>query len=195
MNEHKRIIGLTGGMGAGKSTLVQVINDLGIPVYDVDAAVHSLYENSQIADHIGSQIGLEAPVTRQMVAQHIVKFPNLLPRVEEEMMINLEFDLKGRLMRPYDPFLVIDAPTLFEMGWNKHCDFVIAIQCPREIREERVMGRPGMTREKMELLMDRQISEADRLVKSHFIIHNDGVIESAQMKMRNIIEYLKGFYR
>lgn len=110
-------------------------------------------------------------------------------------MENLELDLRGRIMfGDISPFLVIDAPLLFEMGWAKQCDFVIAIQCPREIREERVMKRPGMTQEKMILLMDRQISEADRLVKSHYIIHNDGVIESAQMKMRNIIEHLKGLY-
>jgi dephospho-CoA kinase len=189
------IVGLTGGMGAGKSTLVEIIKGAGVPVYDVDAAVHALYENSQISDYIGSQIGLEAPVTRQMVAQHITSYPSLLPIVEEIMMENLECDLQARRMfGEMDPFLVIDAPLLFEMGWAQHCDFIIAIQCPREIREERVMKRPGMSHDKMKLLMDKQISEADRLLKSHFIIHNDGEIQTAEAKMLSIIEHLKGFY-
>lgn len=191
----KHIVGLTGGMGAGKSTLVEVIRAEGIPVYDVDAAVHALYENPQIADYIGSRIGLEAPVTRQMVAQYIVKFPNLLPVVEEEMMANLECDLDGHIMfKSINPFLVIDAPLLFEMGWQKRCDVVIAIQCPREIREQRVMQRPGMSAEKMKLLMDKQIDETFRLMNSQYIIHNTGTIEQAQTKMRGIITHLREFY-
>lgn len=195
MEDYKGIIGLTGGMGAGKSTLVEVIKAAGVPVFDVDETVHALYENSQVADYIGSLIGLEAPVTRQKVAQHIVKFPNLLPRVEEEMMVNLEYCIKDVVDRgQIKPFLVIDAPLLFEMGWDKKCDMVIAIQCPREIREERVMQRPGMSREKMTLLMDKQISESDRLMKSQYIIHNDKSIEEAQAKMAGIIENLKEFY-
>ena len=195
MDDYKRIIGMTGGMGAGKSTLVEVIRAAGIPVYDVDAAVHALYHNTQIADGIGAEIGLQGPVTRQMVAEHVVKFPKLLPVVEELMMENLELDLRGHLMfKDCKPFLVIDAPLLFEMGWDKKCDMVIAIQCPREVREARVMQRPGMTREKMTMLMDRQIDETTRLVKSHYIIHNDEGIDVAKCKMTRIVEHLKEFY-
>jgi len=195
MEQLKYVVGLTGGMGAGKSTLVQVIREAGIPVYDVDAAVHALYENPQIADYIGSQIGLEAPVTRSQVSQHITKFPSLLPRVEEAMMDHLDCDLQSHIMfKDISPFLVIDAPLLFEMGWHDRVDMVIAIQCPREIREERVMARPGMSREKMTLLMDKQITEADRLLRSQYIIHNTGTIEESQSKMLGIIEHLREFY-
>ena len=195
MDDFKRIVGMTGGMGAGKSTLVEVIKSAGIPVYDVDEAVHALYENQQIADAVGASIGLEAPVTRQMVAAQVVKFPNLLPVVEERMMDELECDLKSHLMfKETKPFLVIDAPLLFEMGWDKRVDMIIAIQCPREIREARVMQRPGMTREKMTMLMDRQIDETFRLMNSHYIIHNDNGIAEAKAKMAGIIEHLKDFY-
>lgn len=195
MDDFKGIIGLTGGMGAGKSTLVEVIKKAGVPVFDVDETVHQLYENSQVANYIGAQIGLEAPVTRQKVAEHIVKFPNLLPKVEEEMMINLEYCLKGQLQfGRCKPFLVIDAPLLFEMGWDKQCDMIIGVLCPREVREERVMKRPGMTAEKMKLLMDKQVDESFRLLNSHYIIHNDNSIEEAQAKMAGIIDHLKEFY-
>lgn len=195
MDDFKGIIGLTGGMGAGKSTLVEVIKAAGIPVYDVDAAVHALYENQQIANAVGASIGLEAPVTRQMVAAQVVKFPNLLPVVEERMMDELECDLKSHLMfKETKPFLVIDAPLLFEMGWDKKVDMVIGVLCPREIREERVIKRPGMTAEKMKLLMDKQVDESFRLLNSHYIIHNDKSIEEAQAKMAGIIDHLKEFY-
>jgi dephospho-CoA kinase len=194
MEEFTRIVGLTGGMGAGKSTLVEVIRKASIPVFDVDAEVHALYENPEIADHIGWLIGLPKPVTRQLVSQEIVKCPDLLPIVEEAMMRNLEQELRRRLLQPYDPFLVIDAPLLFEMGWDKRCDMIIAIQCPREIREARVIQRPNMTQEKMKLLMDKQVDETFRLMNSHFIIHNDKSIEEAKAKMAGIIEHLKDFY-
>jgi dephospho-CoA kinase len=78
---------------------------------------------------------------------------------------------------------------------DKLCDFIIAIQCPREVREKRVMERSGMTAEKMKVLMDRQISEADRLMKSQYVIHNTGTIEEAQTKMRGIISHLVEFYK
>lgn len=195
MTHYKHVVGLTGGMGAGKSTLIAVALETGIPVYDVDATVHKLYENPQIANYVGAEIGLQAPVTRQMVAQHIVKFPNLLPRVEEIMMENLNCDLQGHIMfKDIDPFLLIDAPLLYEMGWDKHCDSVIIVQCPRAIREQRVMKRPGMTPEKMKLLMDKQMSDEERLERGNFIIYTDESIEDSRWSMVKTLEHLQEFY-
>lgn len=195
MDDYKRIIGMTGGMGAGKSTLVEVIKAAGIPVFDFDATVHALYEDSKILDHVGGLVGIrERGLTRKDISDEIVRRPYLLSVVEQFMMIHLNEAFKKRLEEGFEPFLVIDAPMLFEMGWDKHCDMIIAIQCPREIREERVMLRPGMTREKMTMLMDKQMSEADRLLRGHYIIHNDNGIEEAKAKMAKIVEHLKDFY-
>jgi dephospho-CoA kinase len=195
MSDIKRAIGLTGGMGAGKSTLVEVIKAAHIPVYDVDAAVHGLYEDPLILNHVGGLIGIKDPsLTRKDISNEMVQRPYLLPVVEQYMMIHLARDLEQTLAQPHDPFIIIDAPLLFEMGWHKRVDMVIGILCPREIREQRVMGRPGMTREKMSLFMDKQVDEAFRLLNSQYIIHNDKTIEEAQAKMLGIIENLREFY-
>ena len=192
---HKRIIGMTGGMGAGKSTLIKVITEAGIPVFDFDAEVHELYRNTMIVDHIGSLLGIkERGLTRKDISNEITRRPFMLGVVEQFMMTHLNSALEQRISAGFEPFLVIDAPMLFEMGWDKHVDKVIAILCPREIREERVLQRPGMTYEKMTLFMDLQMSEADRQDRSHYFVDNNGSIDDAKATMRHIIQNLKEFY-
>jgi len=190
----KRIVGLTGGMGAGKSTLVQLVRDAGIPVLDCDAVVTQAYQDQKFADFVGRSIGLDGPVSKAMVAQEITRRPEMLPAVERCVMGKLEGALVEAKASDPQPFLLIDAPMLFEMAWHVECDFIVSVLCPREIREQRVMSRPNMSAEKMKLLMDKQHNDAYRVMHSHFNIHNTGTVEQAEEKMAGIIQHLKEFY-
>lgn len=194
MEGKKRVVGLSGGMGAGKSTLVEVVREMGIPVFDYDAQVSAAYDNSEFADYVGSLIGLNPPVTKAMVAQEIVRSPWNLPVVEKAVVNCVNHELLRALNTDPEPFLFIDAPMLFEMNWHEKCDFTIAVLCPIEERRKRVMSRPGMTIEKMNLLMGRQLSEDQRLWRSDFVIENTGTIEEARDKMRDTINRIKEIY-
>lgn len=195
MTELKRIVGLTGGMGAGKSTLVEIARQEGIKVFDCDALVHAIYDDEMFLLSLDELYGPIGENPRKYMGDLIAKDPQILSTIEELMKDFFQTGIREALQTiPQGSFLLMDAPILFETKMDRLCDFVIAIQCPREVRELRVMQRPNMTHEKMTALMDRQISEADRLVRSQYIIHNTGTLEEAQTKMRDIITHLKGFY-
>jgi len=195
MTELKRIVGLTGGMGAGKSTLVQVARDLGVKVFDCDATVHEIYGDEMFLLSLDESFGPIHGNPREFMAQKVIENPENLKVIEELMEEFFQNSLHYTLQSiRKQEFLLLDAPILFETKMDKLCDFIIAVQCPREVREQRVMQRPGMTREKMTVLMDKQISEATRLSNSHYIIHNTGTVEDSQAKMTDIITHLKEFY-
>jgi dephospho-CoA kinase len=195
MSEYTKIVGMTGGMGAGKSTMINVALEMGIPIFDYDYHVRKAYEDQEFANFVGRAIYLnEETVTKAMVAEAIVADPTKLPVVERCVMAKIEKEFAEVKATNPAPFLLVDAPMLFEMGWDQECDFVIAIQCPREIREERVMKRPGMTAEKMKLLMDKQMSEEDRLLKGQFIIHTNQPVEKSIRSMGGILDHLREFY-
>lgn len=191
----KRLVGLTGGMGAGKSTLVNVARLLDIKVFDCDALVHQIYDDEMFLLSLDEHFGPIGENPRKYMGDLIAKNPEILSTIEELMEDFFQTGIRQALQTiPQGSFLLMDAPILFETKMDRMCDFVIAIQCPREVREERVMQRPGMTREKMTALMDRQISEADRLLRSQYIIHNTGSVTEAELKMAGIIRHLKEFY-
>lgn len=194
MKELLRVVGLTGGMGAGKSTLVEVAKEMGIVVWDADKAVHALYEESDgLKEELRKKIGV---TTRKEVAALISEKPEMLHVVEEILDDWIEADFQIFMEEHKDaPFVLMDAPLLFEGGWESMCDSVIAIQCPIEVRKARCMMREGMTDEKFAALSSRQISEGQRLFRSQYIIHNDGFVELAKDKMRQILTHLQEFYK
>lgn len=181
-------------MGAGKSTLVELVKNAGIPVWDADVAVQMLYSDRSFLNDIRNAFGSDIE-TKTDMAQLISEHPEYMPTLNNISGPFLESSIiEFTASNTNAPFALMDAPLLFEAGWSALCDFIIAIQCPRHIREERVMKRPGMTSIKMAVLMDRQITEAARLLRSHFIIHNDGDLKDSEAKMLSIIEHLKEFY-
>lgn len=195
MTDLKYIVGLTGGMGAGKSTLVEVIKEAGIPVWDADQAVHRTYRLEHFLQELEREWDVEGD-PRAYMARVVTADPSQLPKLENILEQWIEADLQA-FMHDHveDGFVVMDAPLLFEGGYEKLCDSVIAIQCPLEIRKARCMTRPNMTEEKFAALTARQLTEGQRLVRSQYIIHNDDDIEVAKTKMRRVIEHLKEFYQ
>ncbi len=179
-------------MGAGKSTLVAVILENGIPVWDADKAVHALYETEGFVDEISSKLGIR---TRAEAAALIVQDPSVLPILEKLAEEWLEADFQVFMSKHESAkFVIMDVPLLYEQGWDELCDSVIIVQCPRAIREERVMKRPGMTPEKMKLLMDKQLSDEERLDRGNFIVYTDSDIEDSRHIMTGILTHLQEFY-
>ena len=192
----RRIVGLTGGMGAGKSTLVPVIRDAAIPILDIDELVRDIYGDKMFCMDLDDEWGLvKGQDVKAQMAAMITRYPDRLPRLEEIIgpwMVSGMNDF----VKSHDSsqFIVMDAPILFEAGWDARCDFKIGVQCDIQIRRERVMQRPGMTQEKMEVLMGRQISEQDRAKRCDFTISTETSIEESKAAMAQVIGWLKDFY-
>lgn len=191
-------VGLSGGMGAGKSTLVPMFLEQGIPVLDLDMLVKHTYTIEGFLDDLENvwEIDREVDVKAQM-AKIVTDDPSQLSRLEEIIGPWLEAGVEEFVTTRPDhvPFVVLDAPLLFEAKWHDICDFVISVICPREIREERVMRRPGMTREKMEVLMNRQVSDDFRQACSTHFVHTTGSVEDSRLELQTAIDDIKEFYK
>ena len=191
-----RIVGLTGGMGAGKSTLVPVIREAGIPILDIDELVRDIYGDEMFCMDLDDEWGLvKGQDIKAQMAAMITQFPQRLSRLEEIISPWMVSGMNDFVKRHYSSqFIVMDAPILFEAKWDARCDFTIGVQCSIEIRKERVMQRPGMVNEKMEVLMARQISEHDRLNRCDFVISTETNVDESKLVMVQTIKWLKDFY-
>lgn len=191
------LVGLTGGMGAGKSTLVPIIKEAGIPVLDVDLLVKEIYKEEFFCMELDDEWGLiKGEDVKAQMAAMIIQHPDRLDRLEEIIGPWMEAGVEDfvKKNRVEGSFVVLDAPLLFESHWNDICDCVISVLCPIAIRQERVMKRAGMTLEKMTVLMSRQIDEDERESRSDYVIYNDRSVEEAHEAMRDIIETIEKRY-
>jgi len=189
------VVGLTGSVATGKSTAATMIRDLGIPVFDADAAVHSLLGPGGKAVPAVAAVfpGVinECVVDRRILGNKVFKnFDRLKdleailhPLVKEERTLFLKQCAARR-----QSLVVIDAPLLFETGGYKTCDFVMVVSAPHFVQEQRVLRRPGMNETKLAGILARQISDVEKRRRA------DEVVPSGSGKretLRRIIKCLK----
>jgi len=171
------VIGLTGSIGMGKSTAVAMLRRMRIPVHDADAAVHELIGpgGAAVAEIARAFRGVvrNGVVDRKRLGERIFKDPAararleaiLHPRVRESALAFVK-----RQRRARSDLVVLDIPLLFETGGERLCDAVIVVSAPRKIQEQRVLARPGMTRERFRGILAAQLSDADKRRRADFVV-------------------------
>ncbi len=185
-------VALTGSLAAGKSTVAAMFADLGIPVFDADAAVRKLYApgGAAVEPLVGLIPGVLSPeggVDRDRLSGKVMKDPDLLRRIEEIVHPLVDEERKiflDRARRMQAPYVVLEEPLLMEKGREKDCDFVVAVHAPRDVRKARALKRPGMTEERFAMLDARQIPEAEKRARAHFVIDASGDPEDARRQVR-----------
>lgn len=192
------IVGLTGPMGAGKSTVSKHFASLGIPVVDADLLVKEMYTDEMFCMDLNDEWGLEkGQDIKAQMAEMITQYPERLERLEEICKPWLDRLIEEAITkaRKDHPFVVFDAPLLYEGGWDKMCEYIILVQASEENRRERIMRRPGMTQAKMLILMDRQLKADDpkRKEDSGWIINTDGSIQETVEQANRIANSLRKF--
>ena len=191
------LIGLTGSIGMGKSTVAARLRALGIAVCDADAEVHKLYEGAAVAPIEAAFPGTTAggEVDRQKLAQALLGKPDQFKRLEA-IVHPLVFEaerafLRGEAARGAG-MAVIEVPLLLETGGEKRVDVVIVVGASAEIQRQRVMQRPGMTLEKLEQMLTRQMSDADKRARADFVVDTGGAFADTYAQVDSIVESLKG---
>lgn len=190
------VIGLTGGMGMGKSSAAAYFRQIGVPVFDADAYVHQLYEGSAVpaVERAFPGVVVEDRVDRALLAKEIAGQPSRLKEleaivhplvVEAEIAFLLEQESKGERLA------VLEIPLLFETGAETRVDVTIAVSAPEDVQRARVLERPGMTVEKFEGLRKRQLSDAARRAQSDYVVENRTTLENLQAQLNDLIESLK----
>ena len=198
MAERPFLIGLTGSIGMGKSETAKLFARLGIPVYDSDAAVHRLYEPGgaavkKIAEAFPGTVREgrvdRAALSRQLAGDDVAfkRLESIVhPLVAEE---NRKFLAKA--IADGADMVVQDIPLLFETGGHARMDAVVVVSAPAELQRKRVLQRPGMTAEKLDQILSRQMSDEEKRAKAHFVVETDKGLEHAFEQVKSIVATLK----
>ncbi len=191
------IIGLTGSIGMGKSTVAARFRALGIGVCDADAEVHKLYEGAAVAPIEAAFPGTTADgkVDRQKLAHALLNRPDQFKRLEA-IVHPLVFEAERSFLRAEAakgaPMTVVEIPLLLETGGEKRVDVVVVCSAPAEAQRARVMQRPDMTAEKLDQLLSRQMPDAEKRRRADFIVDTGGTFAESDAQVDNIVESLRG---
>ena len=190
-----RIIGLTGGIGSGKTTVANYFQSLGIPVYISDVEAKKVMEFPEIITKIGTTFGAEiisqGKLNREKLASIVFKVPEKLKQLNAIVHpeVKKHFDTWILLHKNY-PFIIKEAAILFESGSYKDCDKIITVSAPLETRIARVLTRDSTTRERVLQRINNQLSDEERIARSHYVIANNN-IEETKKQIDKIVILLK----
>lgn len=171
-------IGLTGGIGSGKSTVAQLFELLGIPVYYADDAAKELMNTDEelknsIKKNFGSQAYKNNLLDRQYMATVVFNDPEKLKVLNSLVHPATLKDAGQWMQRQTTPYVIKEAALLFESGADKMLDHVIGVAAPEELRIKRVMKRDGVSREEVIKRLSKQMEEEKKLSLCDFILVND----------------------
>jgi dephospho-CoA kinase len=182
------VLGLTGGIGAGKSTITAYLQSQDIPVFDCDVCVAKLYQAPDVVAKLEHKYGPMGSDPKATMARKITAKPAILDELQKMFGIYIRWSISSfKLQHSDKPLIVIDAPILFEHGLADWCDATVTVSVPEDIRRARVMSRPGMTEEKLNVILGRQLTDAEREARATYSIQNTGTPEEAQEAMAAIM--------
>lgn len=190
------IIGLTGSIGMGKSTTAQMFAEAGVAVNDADAVVHDLYRADAVKP-IGKAFPgsiSDGTVDRQELARQLAADPGRFKDLEaivHPLVRQREAQFVEARQAAGDDMIVLDIPLLFEVGGEDRVDVVVVVTCDPQIQRERVLARPGMTVEKFELILSRQVPDRLKRQKADFLVDTGEGMEAARTRVDQIIAALR----
>jgi len=172
-------IGITGGIGSGKSTVARVFETLGIPVYNADDAARRLMqENPELKKQIiilfGEQAYEHGKLNRSWIAEQVFGNPEKVKALNALVHPATIRDAEKWMHEQQSPYSLKEAALIFESGSEKELDYVIGVDAPQELRIQRVMERDNTTREAILQRMNNQLDESEKIKRCDFIILNDG---------------------
>lgn len=176
-------LGLTGGIGMGKTTTAAMFARRGVPVWDADAAVHRLYAKGgaavgPVAALFPSALGPEG-IDRAVLKGLLAEAPGRLAQLEAVVHPLVAADRAAFLAdRAGAPVVLLDIPLLFETGADAYMDGIAVVSAPPEIQRARVLARPGMDEGTLSLILSRQMSDADRRARATWIIPTDTLAQA-----------------
>ena len=187
------ILGLTGSLGMGKSTTARFFADEGVPVHDADAVVHRLYEGEAAGAIEAAFPGttVDGKVDRAKLGARVLNNPAALKQLEG-IVHPLVQDAQDRLVADAEAkgakVVVLDIPLLFEVGKDTRCDAVVVVSAPADVQRARVLQRPGMTVEKLEAILARQMPDAEKRARADFIVDTSKDFDAARAQVRAILD-------
>ncbi|MFK0386093.1 dephospho-CoA kinase [Agrobacterium sp. NPDC090273] len=189
------VIGLTGSIGMGKTTTAGLFAREGVAVLDSDRVVHDLYRDEAVALIEAAFPGStgEGGVDRVRLGELLKENPANFKKLENIVHPLVQKKQQEFLQSSRDQgreFALLDIPLLFETGAERRVDTVVVTTCDADVQRERVLSRPGMTPEKFELILSRQMPDAEKRRRADFIIDAGHGIEAAHGRVKEILSDL-----
>jgi dephospho-CoA kinase len=189
-------LGLTGSIGMGKTTTAAMFRARGVPVHDADATVHRLYAGDAVPLVEAAFPGatLNGVVDRARLAAAVVEDAGALKRLEaivHPLVAREEVRFLDRVRTEGRTLVVLDIPLLFEAGADARVDAVLVVTASPDAQRRRVLSRPGMTEEKLAALLARQLPDAEKRRRAHFLVDTGHGLEPARRQVDAVLRALR----
>ena len=199
MSAKPAIVGLTGGIATGKSTVARHMQRQGVAVFDADAAVHALYAPgaaavAKICAAFGDVRDAEGGIDRQKLSAEIALREDGLRTVEtivHPMVREAEQAFVAAAAARGAGFVVLDIPLLFETGADRRCDFTVVVACGPDTQYARALQRPDMNVAKLELILSRQINIGMKAGLADAVINSEQPLEKMYQAVDDLTRELK----
>ena len=191
------LLGLTGSIGMGKSTVAQMFADEGVPVFDADAAVHRLQGPggavvAAIEARFPGTTGANG-VDRQALGAAVLGDDAAMKALEAIVHPAVGAERAAFLARhAAAPLVVFDVPLLFETGGDRGVDTVAVVSAAPEVQRARTLARPGMTAAKFDAILARQLPDADKRARADWVIPTDVPLDETRAAVRRVIACVRG---
>ncbi|WP_370931447.1 dephospho-CoA kinase [Bartonella sp. DGB1] len=192
------LVGLTGSIAMGKSTIANFFREENIDVFCADDIVKQLYEKNSIIKEIAKIVPLaieDNKINRKKLTQHIIKDENILIKIEnllqpliKEEKIKFIKKVKAKGAR----FAVFDIPLLFEKKYENQFNKIIVVDAPVEIQKKRALARVDMNEEKLNFILSKQINNKEKVKKADFVINSAISLDYSKQQVKKIIDLLNG---
>lgn len=194
------ILGLTGSIAMGKSTVAQMFRDCGVPVFDADAEVRDMQgEDGELLPAIEAAFpGSTGPegVDRQQLGALV--FGNAEALADLEAIVHPAVAAKRQAFLEENataPLVVFDIPLLFEKGGSEQVDAIAVVSAPPEVQRERVLARDGMTEEKFAQILALQMPDSEKRARADYVIDTGLALRETQKAVEELVDKLTGTLR
>jgi len=188
-------LGLTGSIASGKSTALRAFAELGVPVFSSDDIVHELYRTEAVpaVEALFPGVSHNGEIDRAMLSAQLLEQPQRLAELEAVIHPLVRARI-ARFLREAEasgaPLAVVDIPLLFETGYAFGLDKVAVTAAPDATIRERALARPGMTVEKLDAILARQLPQAEKLKRADYIVDTSGSPADTRNRVATLIETL-----
>ena len=189
------VLGLTGSIGMGKSATADIFRRFGVPVHDADAVVHHLYEGAA-APLIEAAFPGTAPagvVDRAALSKRVIGSLEQMAALEaivHPLVRGAKEQFLAKAIAERAPAAILDIPLLFETGGDTRCDAVLVVTAAPEVQRARVLARPGMNEDKFAVILAKQMPDAEKRRRAHFVVDTSHGHASAERQVGDILRAL-----
>jgi len=177
------IVGLTGGIGSGKTTVAKMFTKLGTPTYIADFEAKKLMNNSKVIKRkliklFGIKAYKEGELNKPFIADKIFNSNDLLEKMNAIVHPKVKLHFKKWIEKQSSTYVIYEAAILFENGGYQDCDYIITVTASEKERIQRVIQRDNSTVEKVKAIIDNQWNDAKKVKLSHFVIDNNNLFQT-----------------